>query len=336
MKHPGDSARKRLCPLLLLASPLCLGSMALLASGEASSQAYPTRPVRMIIPLAPGGGMDTIARGIAQKLTESLGYSVVVDNRGGGSGTIAAELVARSAPDGYTLIMLSATSVIYPLMYKSARYDALRDFTPVSQCTSQPYIIVVNPAVPAKSVSELIAYSKANPDKLNYASSGNGSLIHLTGELFKASTGASMVHVPYKGIGAAYPDLIAGQIQLTFASIISGLPQVKSQRLRALAVTGAQRTKSAPDVPTVSESGVKGFVVNNWYGILLPANAPRPIVDRLHQEIVKTLKLPEVIARMETDGADPVGNTPQQFGAHIKAEGERWQKVIKQAGIKGE
>ncbi len=302
----------------------------------APAQTYPSRPVRLMVPLAPGGGMDTIARGIAQKLTEGLGQSVVVDNRGGGGGAIAAELVARSAPDGYTLIMLSSTSVIHPIMYKGARYDVFRDFAPVSQATTQPYIIVVHPALPIRTVAELIAYAKANPDKLNYASSGSGSLIHLTGELFKSLTGISMVHVPYKGIGAAYPDLIAGQIQLTFASIISGLPQIRAQRLRAVAVTGAQRAKSAPDVPTVAEAGVPGFAVMNWYGVLAPAGTPRPLVDRLHREIVKVLRQPEVLARIEHDGAEAVGSSPQQFAAHIKAEHEKWSRVIRQAGIRGE
>ena len=309
----------------------------LCAHGAAlGADAYPVRPVRLMVPLAPGGGMDTIARGIAQKLTESLGHSVVVDNRGGGGGAIAAELVARSAPDGHTLIMLSSTSVIHPLMYQGARYEVLRDFATVSQCTTQPYIIVVHPALPIKSVTELVAYSKANPNKLNYASSGSGSLIHLAGELFKMATGTVMVHVPYKGIGAAYPDLIAGQIQLTFASIISGLPQIRANRLRAVAVTGAQRTKSAPDVPTVIEAGVPGFAVMNWYGLLVPSGTPRAIIEGLHRETVKVLQQPEVIARIEHDGAEAVGGTPQQFTAHIKAEHEKWSKVIRQAGIKGD
>ena len=280
--------------------------------------------------------MDTIARGMAQKLTESLGQVVVVDNRGGAGGAIAAELVARSTPDGHTTIMLSSTSVIHPIMYKGARYEVLRDFQPVSQATTQPYVIVVHPSLPIKSVADLIAYAKANPDKLNYASSGNGSLIHLTGELFKSLTGINMVHVPYKGIGAALPDLIAGQIQMTFASIITGLPQIRAQRLRAVAVTSAERAKSLPDVPAVAEAGVRGFAVMNWYGVLLPAGAPRPLVDRLHREIVKVLQQPDVISRIEHDGAEAVGSSPQQFAAHIKAEHEKWSRVIKNAGIKGD
>ena len=279
--------------------------------------------------------MDTIARGIALKLTESLGQSVVVDNRGGGGGSIGAELVAHAAPDGYTLLMMSATGVIHTIMYK-AQYDAVRDFAAVSQVTTQPYVIVVTPAIPAKSVTELVAYAKLNPGKLSYASSGNGSLIHLTGELFKSVTGIEMVHIPYKGIAAAYPDLIAGQIQLTFASIISALPMIRAQRLRAVAVTSAQRAKSLPELPTVAESGVPGFAVTQWYGVQAPAGTPRPIVDRLNREIVRTLQLAEVVSRLASDGAEGAGSTPQQFADHIKAEHGKWARIIKQAGIRGE
>jgi len=299
------------------------------------AQNYPAKPIRLIVPLAPGGGMDTVARGIAIKLNESLGQAVVVDNRGGGGGSIGAELVAHAAPDGYTLLMMSATAVIHPLMYK-AQYDPVRDFTPVSQVTTQPYVIVVNPAVPVMSVAELIVYAKSNPGKLNYASAGNGSLIHLASELFKSMTGVQMVHVPYKGIGAAYPDLIGGHIQLIFASIISALPLIQSQRLRALAVTGVQRAKALPDLPTVAEAGVPGFAVTQWYGVQAPAGTPRSIVERLNREIVQTLQLAEVAARLASDGAEAAGGSPQQFAALIRAERERWARVIKQAGIRGD
>ena len=301
----------------------------------AQAQSYPSRPVRLIVPLAAGGGMDTIARGVALKLTDSLGQTVVVDNRGGGGGSIGAELVAAAAPDGYTLIMMSATSVIHPMMYK-ARYDTLRDFAPVSQVTSQPYVIVVHPGVPAASVKELVAYAKANPDKLNYASSGNGSLIHLATEFFRITTGTRMVHIPYKGIGAAYPDLIAGNIQLIFASIISAQPHVKAQRIRALAVTGSKRASSSPELPTVAETGVKGYAVTQWYALFAPAGTPRAVVDRLHGEIVKLLQLSDVTARMAADGAESVGSTPQQLAAHVKAERDKWARVIKQTGIRGD
>ena len=301
----------------------------------ATAQDYPTRPIRLVIPLAPGGGMDTIARGISVKLTEYLGQPVVVDNRSGGGGVIAVELVTHSAPDGHTLLMMSATSVIYPLMYK-ASYDVVRDFAAVSQVTTQPYVIVVNPAVPVKSVAELIAYAKANPNKLNFASAGNGSLIHLATELFKSMTGTQMIHVPYRGIGAAYPDLLGGHIQLIFASSISATPLIQARRLKALAVTGAQRAKSLPDLPTVVEAGVPGFVVNQWYGLLAAAGTPRPIVERLNREVNKTLQVQEVLARFAADGAEATGGSPQQFVAHIKAEREKWAKVIQQAGIRGE
>ncbi len=317
-----------------------LGVAVVLAVLGAQAQAqvnapYPVRPVRLIVPLAAGGGMDTVARALAQKLTDQLTQTVVVDNRGGGGGSIGAELAAAAPPDGYTLFMMSTTAVIHPLMYK-ARYDIVNDFAAVSQVTTQPYVIVVNNALPIKSVGELVAYSKANPTKLNFASSGNGSLIHMTGELFKLSTGAAMTHIPYKGIGAAYPDLFAGNIQLTFASIISAMPHIRAQRIRALAVTGARRAKAIAELPTVAETGVKGFAVANWYGVLLPARTPRAVIDRLHGEIVKALPQPEVGARLAADGAEPVGSSPQEFAAHVREEREKWAKVIKQTGIKGE
>jgi tripartite-type tricarboxylate transporter receptor subunit TctC len=310
-------------------------ALAALGAQAQAQGTYPSRPVRLIVPLAAGGGMDTVARALSLKLTDQAGQTIIVDNRGGGGGSIGAELAASAPPDGYTLIMMSATSVIHPLLYK-ARYDITRDFAPISQVTTQPYVIVVNNALPIKSVSDLVAYAKANPAKLNFASSGNGSLIHLTGELFKIATGTHLTHIPYKGIGAAYPDLIAGNIQLTFASIISGLPHIRAQRIRALAVTGSKRAKAAPELPTVAEAGVKGFSVSQWYGVFAPAKTPRAIVDKVHDEIVKALPQPEVGARLAADGAEPVGSTPQEFAAHVREEREKWAKVIKQTGIKGD
>jgi tripartite-type tricarboxylate transporter receptor subunit TctC len=221
------------------------------------------------------------------------------------------------------------------MMYK-ARYETLRDFAPVSQVTTQPYVIVVNSTVPAASVKELVGYAKANPDKLNYASSGNGSLIHLATELFRITTGTRMTHIPYKGIGAAYPDLIAGNIQLILASIISAQPHVKAQRIRALAVTGPKRANSSPELPTVAEAGVPGYAVTQWYAVFAPAGTPKAVVDRLHRDIAKVLQLSEVTMRMTADGAESVGSTPQQLAAHVKAERDKWAKVIKEAGIKGD
>ena len=301
----------------------------------AQAQQFPARPVRLIVPFGAGGGIDTVARAVSVKLTEQLGQTFVVDNRGGGGGSIGAELVAAAPPDGYTLIMMAAASVIHPLMVK-ARFDALRDFAPVSQVTTQPYVIVVNLKLPIQNVNELVAYAKADPEKLNYGSPGPGTLIHLATELFKSVTGTRMVHVPYKGTAAAYPDLVAGNIQVIFASIISAQPHIKAQRIRALAVTGAKRAQSSPELPTVAEAGVPGYVVTQWYAVFAPAGTPRAIVDRLHDAIVKALKLPDVAARLAADGAESVGSTPQQLAAHVRAERDRWSKVIKDAGIRGD
>ncbi|NBR27753.1 MAG: tripartite tricarboxylate transporter substrate binding protein [Betaproteobacteria bacterium] len=312
-----------------------LAAACALLAAFAGAASYPERPIRLIVPLAANGAMDTVARSLAIRLSESLGQTVVVDNRGGGGGSVGAELVRFAAPDGYTIMMISASSVVHPLMYK-AEYDAVRDFAPITQLTSQPHLIVVNPSVPAKSLVELIAYAKANPNKLNYASAGNGSLIHLTGELFKFATGTEMTHIPYKGIGAAYPDLIGGQIQLTFGSIISALPQVRAGRLRGLAVTGAKRAKPLPDVPSASEVGVKGFVMTQWYGALAPAKTPQPIIDRLNAEMRKAIDNPAVLSRLIDDGAEAVPGTPQQFRDHLIAERSKWAGVIKQAKIKGD
>lgn len=316
----------------------CIALLAALpgpAPAQSSVPAYPVKPIRLIVPLAPGGGTDIVARGLALKLTDSLGQSIVVDNRPGGGGSLGAELAAQAAPDGYTLVMTSASNVIHPMMYR-ARFDLIRDFAPVSQVTSQPYVIVVHPSVPVKSVSELVAFAKSNPGKLNYASAGNGSLTHLTGELLKASTGIEMVHIPYKGAGTYFPDLFAGTVHLAFGSIISVQPHVRSKRLRPVAVTSAERAKLVPEVPTVAEAGVHGFAVTQWFGIFAPVRTPRPIVERLNQEIVKVLQQPEVAARLAADGAEAVGSSPQQFAAHVKAERDKWAKVIQEKGIRGD
>jgi tripartite-type tricarboxylate transporter receptor subunit TctC len=307
-----------------------------LATGAAAQGTYPQRPVRLIVPLAAGGGMDTITRALAARLTESMGQTVVIDNRGGGGGTVGAELAASAPPDGYTLLMMSATAVIRPLMYENTRYDIARDFVAISQVTSQPYVLTVNPAVPAKSLQDLISFAKTNPGKLNYASAGQGSIIHLTSELFNRVAGVKTVHVPYKGIGAAYPDILANNVQMVFASIVSVLPHLKGQRLRAVAVTGPSRSKSLPEVPTANEAGAKGFVVTNWYGLVAPARTPQPIVERLNRDVMKVVHDPELAQRYAADGAEGVGSTPQQFAAHIKAEHDKWAKLIKETGIRGD
>ncbi len=314
-----------------LASALALSIVA----ATAPALDYPTKPIRLIVPLAAGGAMDTVARGIAVKLTENLKQTVVIDNRSGAAGSIGAELTAHAAPDGYTILMASASYVTHTLMYK-APYDPVRDFAPITQATFQPYILVVNPAVPARTPADFIALARAKPGTLNYGSSGSGSFIHLCGELFSAMTKTSLVHIPYKGIAAAYPDLIAGQTQFTFGSSISAMPHIKTGRLRPIAVTSRNRAKSLPDLPSFNESAVPGFEVTQWYGVLAPRGTPQPIIDRLHREFAAVLQHPDTIARLAADGSEAAVSTPAQFAAHIKSEREKWALVIKQAGIRGE
>jgi tripartite-type tricarboxylate transporter receptor subunit TctC len=306
----------------------------LLAAGHAAAigQAWPNRPVRMIVPLAAGGGMDSVTRSLAQKLGDTLNQTFVVDNRPGAGNQVGLEIVANAAPDGYTVMMISATTVIHPLLYGS-KFDVLRDFTPVSQVTAQGYTLVIHPSIPAKSVSEFVAYLKANPGKVNYASSGIGSPIHMTGELFQIATGTKMTHIPFKGLGAAYTDLVAGRVESAFATVISSLPHVKAGRLRALAVTTGERVAPMPDVPTLTEAGVPVKVVN-WYGLVAPKRTPRPIVEHLSSETAKAMHSAEIAKRLAGEGSQPVGGTPSQFTAHIRAEREQWRKVIAQAGIR--
>jgi tripartite-type tricarboxylate transporter receptor subunit TctC len=301
----------------------------------AQAQPYPDRPIRLIVPIAPGGGPDTISRAVAQKVTEQLGQTLVADNRPGASGAIALDLARLAAPDGYTLVTISASQVIRPLVYP-VPYDIARDFAPVSQLSAQSYVLMANNALPVRSVKDLVAHAKAHPGKLNYASVGQGSQIHLMSELFRSLAGIDVTHVPYKGIGAAYPDLMAGTIHFVFGGILTALPHVKAGRLRGLAVSGAKRMSALPDLPTVAEAGVPGFAVSQWYAVLAPSKTPRAIVDRLNREINKALDDPEVSRRIAAEGSEAIGSTPQQLGAHIQSERARWARVIKQAGIKGE
>ena len=304
-------------------------------AAQAAAQNFPTKPIRLIVPIAAGGGPDTIGRAVAQKLTESFGQTMVVDNRAGASGAIAVELAKQSAPDGYTILLISASQVIRPLLFK-VPYDLFADFAPITQLSSQSYVLMASPKTPAKSVSELVAYARANPGKLNYASVGQGSQIHLMTELFRSLTKIQAVHVPYKGIGPAYPDLIAGNIQFMFGSIITSQGHIRAQRLQALAVSGPKRIKAFPELPTVSEAGVRGFAVTQWYALLAPAGTPRATVDFLNKETNQALHHPDVSGRIAAEGSEAVGVTPQQLAAHMKAERDKWAKVIREAGIKGE
>ena len=310
---------------------LCFCALGLPA---ADAQTYPTRPVRVIVPLAAGGGMDTVTRTLALELGEAFGSTVVVDNRPGAGSLVGLEILSNSAPDGYTLMMVSATTVIYPILYK-ARFDMVRDFTAISQVTEQGYVLVLHPSIPAKSVKEFVQYVKANPDKLNYSSSGIGSPIHMSTELFQFVTGTRMTHIPFKGMGAAYADLVGGRIQLSFATIISSQPHVKAGRLRALAVTPGKRVPAMPDVPTFAEAGVPGMVVVNWYGLIGPRGMPAAIVERVSKETTKAVQSSDMSKRLIADGSASVGSSPQAFAAHVRAEHEQWTKVIKHAGIRG-
>ena len=304
-------------------------------SSAAHAQSYPTRPVRIIVPLAAGGGMDTVTRALAQKLSDAFGQTFVVDNRPGAGSQVALEILSAAPPDGYTLMMLSATTVVHPILYKS-RFDILRDFVPISQVTSQGYVLVIHPKIPAKNVPEFVQYLKANPGKLNYGSSGIGSLIHMSGELFQIATGTKMIHVPFKGMGAAYTDLVAGRVESAFPTIISSIPHIQAGRLRALAVTPPERVAALPDTPTFAQAGVKGVVVVNWYGLIAPGKTPAPIINRLAAEAAKGMRSPDVEKRLAAEGSEPVGGSPQQFAAHLKSEHALWTRVIKTAGIKGE
>lgn len=280
--------------------------------------------------------MDAIARVVGVKVAQSLGQPVVVDARGGGAGTLAARLVSSSAPDGYTVIMMSASLVARQLLYPGS-FDILRDFSPISQVTAQPYLLVTHPSIPVKSLQELVTYAKVNPGKLNYASSGQGSIIHLATELLRLEAGLpAIVHIPYKGMSAGLVDVISGNTQFTLSSIVNSQVHVRSGKLRGLAVTSAQRAKSSPDIPTIAESGVKGYSVINWYGILAPAKTPSAIVNRLNKEISSILNDPELVKRIAADGAETVDRTPKEFTSHIKSEMEKWSKVIQESGIKGE
>jgi tripartite-type tricarboxylate transporter receptor subunit TctC len=300
-----------------------------------AAQPYPVRPIRLLIPTAAAGGPDTIGRAVGQALTDSLGQTIVVDNRPGASGAIAMEVGKLAAPDGYTLNIFSVSQIIRPLLYK-VPYDLERDFAPITQLSAQSYVLMTTPSLPVKSVSELLAHARANPGKLNFASVGQGSQIHLMTELFRAMTKIQVTHVPYKGIAAAYPDLFAGTIHFTFAGIISAQPHIKAQRVRALAVSGPTRMRALPELPTVSEAGVPGFAVTQWYGLLAPAATPRPTVEFLNKEVNRALQQPDAAGRIAAEGSEAVGSTPQQLAAQIKAERAKWVKVIQQAGIKGE
>jgi tripartite-type tricarboxylate transporter receptor subunit TctC len=298
---------------------------------------YPGRAVKLIVPFAPGGGTDIVARTIAQKLTETLKQPVVVENRAGGNGTIGANAVAHAAPDGYMLTMITAShSVNVTLQGTKHPYDLLKDFAPISQVTTQPYVLVVNPKVQAKSVQELIALAKADSGKLTYGSSGIGGTSHLAGALFCVLANIEMTHVPYRGGEPAMADVVSGHIDMLFSTRLQSRGFVESGQLRPLAVTTRKRSPATPELPTMQEAGVPGYEVAGWYGMLAPAGTPPAIVKKLNREVVRIVHLPDVTEKMAADGSEPVGSSPAEFAAHIKSEVEKWRDLIRRTGIKTE
>jgi tripartite-type tricarboxylate transporter receptor subunit TctC len=304
------------------------------AAAGAAAQKFPERPIRLILGVATGGGQDTVARAMVPKLTKALGVNIIVDNRPGASGTIGVELAKQAVADGHTLLMISASNVINPLIY-GATYDLQRDFVSIAQLVVQPYLLTVPPSLPVKSVSELIAYAKANPGKLNFGSAGNGTVTHLAAELFKDQAQVDTAHIPYKGSGAVYPDLIAGRIQAAFVTIVSAQGHVKANRLRALAISTPKRISSAPGVPTLAESGLPGYAVMQWYGVLAPSGTPRARVKTLNEAFVAVVEEAEMAEHFAKDGAEAASSTPEQFAAHLKAEQARWARIVSRAGLKG-
>ena len=303
-----------------------------LAAGLAHAQDYPNKPIRMIVPYPPGGGTDVVARIVNEKLSLELGQSIVIDNKGGAGGSVGTEIASKAAPDGYTILLTLSSHTINPKLFPKLGYDVERDFIPISLAASIPQILVANPSVPASNLQELLAWMKANPGKVNYASVGVGSPAHIAGELLKLKSGVQMTHVPYKGGGPAMTDVIGGQVQLAIVSMPAALQFVKAGRVKALAVASAKRSASAPDVPTIAEGGLD-VVVESWYGVLVPAKTPAPIVAKLNAAMVRVLAMPDVKEKLFAQGAEAVSNSPAEFEAIIKDELGKWEYVIREAKI---
>jgi len=308
--------------------------LAALVAMPAPAQTYPSKPVRLVLPYPPGGGTDTIGRPLAQKMTEGLGQQVIVENRGGAGGNIGMEAVARSAPDGYTIVMaLTAQLAVNPALFQKVPYDPVKDYAPITLLGSGGYVLVVHPSLPVKSVKELIAFAKSRPGQIAYSSSGNGSGGHLAAELLNGMAGIRLLHVPYKGGGAALMDLIAGQVQVLFTTQLAGWPHVQSGRIRALASSTAKRPASLPDLPTIAEAGVPGFDAGVWYGMLAPAGTPREIVMRLNSEFVRVLNLPDYRALLVNNTIEPIGSSPEELARYTRSELVKWAKVVKEGKL---
>jgi tripartite-type tricarboxylate transporter receptor subunit TctC len=314
----------------------CVGMVAGVATGNAAAADYPARPVRLVVAFAPGGSVDVVARLLAQKLSERWKQQVVVDNRPGAGGNVSAEIVSRALPDGYTLYMTSAALVVNPSLYASVPYDPVRDFAPISLVATVQSVLVSHPALPVKSVKDLIALAKARPGQINYGSTGSGTSGHLIMELFRSMAGIDLVHVPYKVIGQTYADLLSGQVSLFFPTAPGALPHIQAGRVRALAVAGVKRSAALPGVPTVAEAGVPGFEAGTWYPLLAPARTPRAAVESVHRDLVHVLGQPDVRERMAAAGIEIVGSTPDELARHIRDEIPKWARVIKQSGARAD
>jgi tripartite-type tricarboxylate transporter receptor subunit TctC len=305
----------------------------LLPLTAAAQSGYPAKPVRLIVGQAPGGATDVVARLVAPRFGEYLGQTVVVENRTGAAGSIGAAFVAKSPTDGYNLLVVSSSYAINPSLYKDLPFDPVKDLAPVTLIAEAPFLLVVHPSMPVRSVKELVAMAKARPGTLNFASGGNGSSGQLAGELFKYLAGIDLVHIPYKGAGPALVDVIAGQVHMTFGSVLSSLGHVKNGRLRALGVTGAKRSVAAPELPTLAQAGVKNYRTTTWYGLLAPANAPAPVINKLVADMQKTIESPEIKNRLLSDGAEPAAGTPKQFQDFLATEMARAREIIQRAGV---
>ena len=319
-------------PIAALIVAMC----AMLASSAAQAQNYPSKPIRFIVPFPPGGGNDIVGRIVAQKLAEGFALTVVVDNRGGAGGTVGTEMAAKAPADGYTLLINNISLAVNATLFQKLPYDTLKDLAPVTLVGRQPNILVVHPSVPAKSMRELLALARAKPRQINYGSGGIGTASHLATELLKLMAKIDMVHVPYKGLGPALIDLMGGQIQVIISTMASALPQVRAGKLRPLAVTTAKRSDFFPQVPTMSEAGVRGYEFNTWYGLLVPAGTPQPIIDRLNKEMAKALDSAAVREQFASQGLEAEHTSPEEFGAYLKSEVEKWAKVVKASGAKPE
>jgi len=315
---------------------LLIAFLAAVSGATAFAQSYPSKPIRVVVPATPGGAIDLAARTIGAKLTEAWGQPVVVENKGGAAGIVGSDSVAKAAPDGHTLALVASSHAINPSLYAKLPFDTVKDFAPVILTHVVPLVLVVNQALPAKSVNEFISYAKANPGKLSFASSGNGGAPHLSAELFKAMAGIDMLHVPYKGSTAAHPDLLSGQVPVMFDTVVAIAPHVKSGRVRALGVTTTRRSAVLPDVPPISQAGLPGYDTSTWGGVLAPGGTPMEIVAKLNAEIARILKMPDVRERMMNAGSEPGGGTPEQFKAFIDAEMIKWAKVVKDSGAKAD